>query len=223
MRAIGIDGLFNARATSTRMPWLIRTGAPESVSVEGIATLRALGVSVIVDLREPSETGAADHGIPVRSVGIYGTEPPQTGRLEEIYEGLLRERGEALASAVGMVADADGAALVHCTAGKDRTGLVVALARLAAGESVDQVVSDYILSAPDVRPVREEHALALARALPAEERAETMRLHLESPREAIEHALAVIDQLGGAEDYLTRNGLSRAQLASLRRKHGATL
>lgn len=222
MRTIGIDGLFNARATSTRMPWLIRTGAPESVSAEGIATLHELGVSVIIDLREPSELGAADHGIPVRSVSVYGTEPPQTGRLEEIYEGLLRERGQELATAVGLIADARGAALVHCTAGKDRTGLVVALARLAAGEETDRVVSDYTLSEPDVRPVREQHALALAGALPAAKRAETMRLHLESPREAIEHALDVIDQLGGAEVYLTRNGLSEQQLAALRRKHEAT-
>jgi len=222
MRVIGIDGLFNARATSARRPWLIRTGAPENISAEGIAALRTLGVSVVVDLREPSETGTASHGFPVRSVGIYGTQPPQTGRLEEIYEELLRERGNALARAVGLVADAEGAALVHCTAGKDRTGLVVTLARLAAGESRDRVISDYVLSAADVRVVREEHALAMARALPAEERAETMRLHLESPREAIEHALTVIDQLGGSEEYLLRKGLREQQLAALRRKHEAT-
>lgn len=222
MRTIGIDGLFNARATSARMPWLIRTGAPESVSAEGIATLHALGVSVIIDLRESSETGASDHGIPVRSVRIYGATPPQTGRLEDVYEALLRERGHALATAVGLIADADGAALVHCTAGKDRTGLVVALARLAAGDATEQVVADYVLSEPDVRSVREPHALAVARDLPAAERDETLRLHLASPREAIEHALGVIDEFGGADAYLTRNGLRDEQLAALRRKHEET-
>ncbi|MCS3844665.1 tyrosine-protein phosphatase [Microbacterium sp. AK031] len=221
MRTIGIDGLFNARATSESAPWLIRTGAPEALSAEGASTLRALGVSVIIDLREPSEIGASEHGIQVRSVGIYGAPPPQTGRLEDVYETLLRERGGALATAVGIIADAEGAALVHCTAGKDRTGLVVALARLAAGDSAEQVVADYVLSEPDVRPVRELHALALARELPATERDETLRLHLASPREAIEHALAVIDELGGAVAYLTRNGLSEAQRDKLRRKREA--
>ena len=152
---------------------------------------------------------------------IYGAEPPQTGRLEDIYETLLRERGVALAAAVGLIADADGAALVHCTAGKDRTGLVVALARLAAGDSAEQVVADYVLSEPDVRPVREPHAQAVARELPVAERDETLRLHLASPREAIEHALAVIDELGGAAAYLAGNGLSDAQLRELRRKRGA--
>lgn len=221
MRTIGIDGLFNARATSASAPWLIRTGAPEALSADGVSTLHALGVSVIIDLREPSEIGVAEHGIPVRSVGIYGVEPPQTGRLEDVYETLLRERGAALAAAVGLVADAEGAALVHCTAGKDRTGLVVALARLAAGDSAEQVVDDYVLSEPDVRPVRETHALALARELPAAEREETLRLHLASPREAIEHALAVIDELGGAAVYLTGNGLSDPQLRELRCKREA--
>jgi len=221
MRAIGIDGLFNARATGTDAPWLIRTGALDRISAAGITALRGLGVSVIVDLREPSEVGAAAHGIPVRSVAVYGAQPPQSGRLEDVYERLLRERRRVLARAVGVVADAEGAALVHCTAGKDRTGLVAALARLVAGESRDRVVSDYVLSAAEVRAVREGHALALARTLPAEERAEAMRLHLESPREAIEHALAVIDQLGGPEPYLLRSGLRERHLAALRRKHEA--
>lgn len=221
MRAIGIDGLFNVRAMGMSAPWLIRSGAPDAISEAGIAALREFGVSVIVDLREPSETRTTAHGIPVRSVAVYGTQPPQSGRLEDVYEGLIRERGRALARAVGAVADAEGAALVHCTAGKDRTGLVAALARMAAGESREAVISDYVLSAPDVRAVREDVAFALTRGLPADERAEAMRLHLESPREAIEHALAVIDQLGGAEAYLLRCGLREGQLAALRRKHEA--
>lgn len=219
MHTIGIDGLFNVRATSSDLPWLIRTGAPGAVGEAGIATLQRLGVSVVIDLREPSEAGAVDHGIPVRSVRIYGAEPPATGRLEDIYEALLRERGPALATAVGLIADAEGAALVHCTAGKDRTGLVVALARLAAGESAAQVIDDYVLSEPDVRPVREQHAAAIARSLPVEHRDETLRLHLASPREAIEHALSVIEELGGAAQYLTRHGLTSQQLKALRRKH----
>lgn len=218
MQAVGIEGLFNTRATSEKAPWLIRTGAPEGISAEGVSTLHALGVSVIIDLREPSESGASDHGIPVRSVPLYGTEPPQAGRLEDVYEALLRERGEALAAAVAVIADAGGAAVVHCTAGKDRTGLVVALARRAAGATAEQVIADYERSAPDVRVVREPHALAMAGTMSAEQRDETLRLHLESPREAIVHALDVIDEFGGAAAYLLRHGLRPEQLAALRTK-----
>ena len=220
MLAIDVDGLFNVRASDTRRPWLVRSGAPEALSEAGEKLLIALGVSVIVDLREPAESDAVVHGIPSASVPVYGTEPPATGTLEEIYEGLLRSRGHALTAAVGAIADAEGAALVHCTAGKDRTGLVVALARFAAGASEEDVVADYVLSAPQVRPVRGEHAERIAASVEARERADVLRLHLESPPEAIVHALAVIREFGGAEEYLRAHGLRSDQLAALRRKEG---
>lgn len=222
MRAIEVDGLFNVRANATGSPWLLRSGAPESLSDAGEIALSALRVSVIVDLREPAETGAVSHRIRVASVPVYGAEPPATGSLEAIYEGLLRTRGRALTAAVGAIADAEGAALVHCTAGKDRTGLVVALARLAAGVSEEDVIADYVRSGPEVRPVREEHAERIAVSVDARERAEVLRLHLESPPEAIAHALAVIREQGGAEAYLREHGLAPDRLVALRRKEGAS-
>lgn len=51
MLAIDVDGLFNVRASDTRRPWLVRSGAPEALSEAGEKLLIALGVSVIVDLR----------------------------------------------------------------------------------------------------------------------------------------------------------------------------
>lgn len=222
MKTIAIGGLFNVRANGLDAPWLLRSGAIDFVTPAGVARLRRLGVSVIVDLREPDEASARDHGIRVASVPIYGSEPPRVGRIEDIYASLLRDRGDALARAVAEIADAEGAALVHCTAGKDRTGLVVALALLAAGAAVDTVVADYARSGRDVRPVRERAARDIAAGEAAELREQTLRLHLESPPEAIAHALRVVDELGGAEAYLRGHGLTPTQLGRLRRKHEAT-
>ncbi|MEM5419372.1 tyrosine-protein phosphatase, partial [Staphylococcus gallinarum] len=91
---IDVEGLFNVRSIAGPAPWLIRAGAPEGLTFTGAATLRGLGLSTILDLREPSERSGepADrppHGFAVRSVPLYGTPPPQTGRLEDIYERLL--------------------------------------------------------------------------------------------------------------------------------------
>ena len=218
MRQIAVDGLFNARASQGAVPWLLRSGSPDALTRQGADALRELGVSVVVDLREPGESGAVAHGIPVVPVPLYGTEPPRVGRIEHVYEALLRDRGEALAAAVGVIAEATGAALVHCTAGKDRTGLVVALARLAAGDDETDVVADYALSGAHVRPMREAFALQLVDGIGADERADTLRLHLDSPPEAIRHALALIDARGGAERYLLAHGLRRDQLELLRAK-----
>lgn len=218
MEALRIDGLFNVRASAPKAPWIIRSGATETLTPAGAASLRRLDVTAILDLREQGESEAPQHGIPVRSVPLYGTRPPEIGRLEEIYESLLRERGHALSEAVGVIADSAGAVLVHCTAGKDRTGLVVALARLAAGESTAAVIEDYSLSGPHVHGVRSEHAHRVAEEAADAERAEILRLHLDSPPEAITHALAVIDEFGGAAEYLLAHGLSDQQLNALRRK-----
>lgn len=220
---MAVHGLVNARWTGDTRPWLMRSAAPDALDDAGVTTLRRLGVTVVVDLREPGEAGvgtSAPLGIPVVPVPLYGGPLPRTGRLEDIYEKLLRHRGTALATAVGVIADAEGAALVHCTAGKDRTGLVVALARLLAGTDPADVLDDYALSGDQVRPVRLAQAEALAGTLPPGERAEVLRLHLESPPEALRHALTVLDGLGGVETYLTDHGLTPEQAGSLRHKVG---
>lgn len=221
MQTITIDGLFNARADPHDAPWLIRSGAPDRITPDGAAALRALGATVVIDLREPSEQGPHDHGIPVLSVPIYGSEPPASGRIEDVYEAMLRDRGEALARAVGEIAGAEGAALVHCAAGKDRTGLVVALALSAAGAPAAEIIDDYARSGAAVRIARAAHAQRIADSLTSEEeRAEVLRLHLESPPEAIARALAVLDELGGAATYLQRHGMTDDRLVALAAKHG---
>ncbi|WP_181064495.1 tyrosine-protein phosphatase [Pseudoclavibacter sp. AY1F1] len=218
MRAIEIDGLFNARAADATTPWIVRAGSPDALTVGGETALRDLGVSLILDLRERAESGIRDHGIPVRQVPLYGSEPPVAGRLEDIYETLLRVRGGALAEAVAVLANAEHGVLVHCTAGKDRTGLVVALAQLVGGASESEVVADYARSGAEVRAVREPFALAVAAAYPSEQRDEILRLHLDSPPAAIEYALDVLRELGGAEAYLRGHGLTDEQVGALRGK-----
>lgn len=59
------------------------------------------------------------------------------------YLGYLEDRPEAVAGAVRAIADAPGAALVHCAAGKDRTGVVIALALTAVGVPAEEVAADY--------------------------------------------------------------------------------
>jgi protein-tyrosine phosphatase len=221
---IDLVGAYNARAFGGSQPWLVRSAALDAATQEDAAALRDLGVGLVLDLREPGE-GAADHGLPLRNVPLYRSPDgaPTTGGIEEIYELLLRTRGHALAEAVGAIADAEGAVLVHCTAGKDRTGLVVALALLVAGSDPEQIVADYALSESTVAEARREHVEQLLEplALSDEERAAALRLHLRSPEEAMRHAIALIDELGGARAYLLTNGLDERQLDALAGKAAA--
>ena len=68
--------------------------------------------------------------------------------LTEHYVGYVQQAGANVGRALQVLADPDsGPVLVHCAAGKDRTGVVVALALSLAGVVRDAVVQDYLRSA----------------------------------------------------------------------------
>lgn len=221
MHTMTIDGLFNVRGDEPSAPWLVRSGMTEKLTAAGTAELRRLGVTMILDLREPDEVSGTCPGLPVVSVPLFGQPAPTAGRLEDIYDRLLLERGHAFARAVAHVADADGGVLVHCTAGKDRTGLLTALTLAAVGIGSETISADYAQSGGSIRSVRGHIAARIADEADPELREEILRLHLDSPREAIDHALSTLEGLGGSVSYLRRHGLTDEQLAQLRRKAGS--
>ncbi|MEB4614407.1 tyrosine-protein phosphatase [Leucobacter sp. M11] len=218
MHPIAVDGTYNARGIGDPdRPWLVRSAAVDELSAQGEHTLRGLGVTLVLDLRERDERAPHTHGLPVHSQPLYGTAPPASGSLEEVYATLVDERGAELARAVAVIAEHDDAVLVHCAAGKDRTGLVVALCRLVAGDSRAEILADYALSERTVAPAR--GALVEAQldreGLTGSARAEARRLHLLSPESALDEALDRVASHGGAAAYLRANGLPAAALARL--------
>jgi hypothetical protein len=65
----------------------------------------------------------------------------------EVYGWWLRERSTGVVGAMSAIADAPSApVLVHCHAGKDRTGVVVALVLRLAGVDIDVIADDYAVS-----------------------------------------------------------------------------
>jgi protein tyrosine/serine phosphatase len=62
------------------------------------------------------------------------------------YLGYLENRPGEVAAALRSIATAPGAAIVHCAAGKDRTGVIIALALTAAGVEPEAIVADYAAS-----------------------------------------------------------------------------
>lgn len=215
---VSVEGSYNARTIGTKdAPWLVRTAALDGLTPDGERALRAQGVDLVIDLREISEHGARQHGLPVSSMPLYGAQPPESGTIHDIYAGLVRDRGRQLGAAVSAIATHPGTPVVHCTAGKDRTGLVVALVRLVAGHARADIIADYALSGETVRPAR---AAIVAKqldeiGLDARARAAAEELHLDSPAAALERALDLIDDLGGPVAYLLENGVTTTHLRSL--------
>lgn len=71
------------------------------------------------------------------------------------YLSYLSDRPDSIVAGLRVIAEADGATLVHCAAGKDRTGTLVALALLLAGAEPEAVIADYAASSERVEKILE--------------------------------------------------------------------
>ncbi|MEP6650825.1 MAG: tyrosine-protein phosphatase [Lapillicoccus sp.] len=131
------------------------------------------------------------------------------------YLGYLAQRPDSVVAALRAVAESDGAVVVHCAAGKDRTGTIVGLALLVAGVTRQAVIADFAASAERLPRILERLARHPAYAAnlkgktvaQQQPRAETMRLLVEA-----------LDEQGGPEAWLHRHGWTGADTARLRAK-----
>jgi len=158
-----------------------------------------------VDAQSASGWGAAPHP---EDAG----EPPVVAA----YLGYLRRRPDSVIAAVRAVAapPGDGAVLVHCAAGMDRTGVVVALALDAAGVEREAVVADYAATGERIEGI----IARLSASSTYASEVETHTLDEFRPRaESMDRFLALVDERhGGAAGWLREHGLTEAELAALR-------
>ncbi|NJP93582.1 tyrosine-protein phosphatase [Nonomuraea sp. FMUSA5-5] len=135
-------------------------------------------------------------------------------RVTGFYFGYLRDRPDSVVAALRAMALADGASLVHCAAGKDRTGVLCALALEIAGATREAIVEDYVATG-------ERLELILKRLRGSA----TYRDDLDSrpaddhmPRARyIEQFLGVLDdRFGGPLGWLAENGWTDADTEAMR-------
>jgi protein-tyrosine phosphatase len=143
-----------------------------------------------------------------------GEAPEPGSRAIAFYLAYLRDRPDNIVAALRAIGGSDGAAIVHCAAGKDRTGVVVALALSVAGVPRDRIVADYAATADRMTPL-----LARLKA------SDTYREDLDSrpddshrPRaETMRRFLAHLDEhSGGPLGWLASAGFGPADVERLR-------
>jgi len=132
------------------------------------------------------------------------------------YLGYLEERPEEVTGALRSIAASEGAAIVHCAAGKDRTGVIVALALSVAGVEPEAIVADYMATGDRIEAIIER--LRRSKTYASDVNGRPVQAHL--PRE--ETMKAFLEQLhvryGGLEQWLTGNGFDGDELGLLRAK-----
>jgi protein-tyrosine phosphatase len=232
-----LGGYRVAGGGRTRWGLVFRADAPDRLTAADLAVIDRLGLRVAYDLRTDDERAQAPSALPAAvrrellAIGgdAAGTSPLgdlfRNGRvgtvpddfLQRVYLDMAEQDAPALGAVLTGLAAQDGLpAVVHCTAGKDRTGLAAALLLSVLGADDATVLDDYALS----RVYFSEHRMA--RLLPrlAAVGLDQERYHavFGAPRQAMATTLDTLrERYGSVAAYLTdRAGVTPATVAALR-------
>lgn len=224
LNARDLGGTATLDGGSIRPGALIRSDNHNRLTGAGKAALHAAGVSRILDLRAPVECEAdpspfaGDREL-YRNVPLQDPHYPRNDdgdTLPEVYAYMLDRNPVLFAAAMDELAGAPpGAVVIHCHAGKDRTGIVAALALTLAGVGPEAIGDDYELSAERRRE------LALAELARIEDPA---RRDFMYPRMFVRSAymldtLTHLDRTyGGVRPYLEKAGFSDAGITAVRER-----
>ncbi len=141
---------------------------------------------------------------------------PEERPVVRTYMNYLAARPDSIVGALRTIASADGAVLVHCAAGKDRTGVVVALALDAVGVDRGAIVDDYVATAERIDEILER--LVSSPTYRDELEGHDPQQHAPVAR-TMERVLELVDErFGGSERWLSAHGLDAAELIQLRQR-----
>jgi protein-tyrosine phosphatase len=151
---------------------IFRSASLDGISKKDLARIKELGIKTIIDLRGPSELkkrkidmdGIAVISMPLDFQGKtrerlypYFKQKNPEEKILEVSNSLYLEIAEAsapvLAAILEILASPDsGAILIHCQAGKDRTGILVALLHIIAGTERRFIIEDFLRSNDELIP-----------------------------------------------------------------------
>lgn len=131
------------------------------------------------------------------------------------YVRYLLDRPDSVIETLRLIANTDGAALVHCAAGKDRTGVVVAIALAEVGVRREAIIEDYALSAERIHDI---FARLRASDTYADDLADS-DVDKHSPRDTtMAELLDAVDRMhGGVPAWLRKHGWTDDDAAALRK------
>jgi protein tyrosine/serine phosphatase len=241
-RLLDWEGVINARDSGglradggeVRRGALVRSDVLNGLTPNGVTALTEHGVRTVIDVRAADEiahdwaryplkehpiVGYVNRSFTVGAETVMGDQVRAVYRAaqsrEEINRLDLDLHSDGIAAIVAAIADAPpGGVLVHCHAGKDRTGIVVAVTLAAVGVSDDDIADDYALTQLVLEPLIADWLEHMSHD-PIEQ--QRLRRLAEPRREAMLDTLAYLRQrYGSAAQYLLDAGMTAEQLERLR-------
>lgn len=227
----------------TRTGVLFRSDALVAITDSGLDALDASPIGTIVDFRTDTERRDAPNRLPARAfstehlsvlegamtgLAAAQTPTPEAVRaalqaiptLGDLYIRMLQHAAASFARVARLVAaptdDTKSGVLVHCTAGKDRTGVATALLLDAVGAERDAVIADYASSQRNLAGEWSERMLAAVARTGVPMLPQIVTLVTETPPDAMQTMLTWLDDQGGTVAYLRAAGVADDEFAMLR-------
>lgn len=217
----------------------VRTADLSRLTAADRDTLAATGVKLDIDLRTGDEEQqshdvlADDARFDYQRISLMGTEKMDLGKMMTSFPDTL---GEAYVQWLGsnptpfrqvfqrIAAQRDGAVLFHCTAGKDRTGIISAILLDLAGVPRQDIVHDYALSAHYLEGQPKDSAMNVQMMALIKQHPEIARkmagMGGTAPENMEMFLTALHQQYGGAAGFLKSIGLSEGEILSLQARLG---
>ncbi|MGD9765024.1 MAG: tyrosine-protein phosphatase [Candidatus Binatia bacterium] len=235
-RRIALEGCLNFRdlggyrggdGRMVRWRRLFRSDTLTALTGADVAVIREqLGIDDVIDLRSSGEIRRegrgplGEHRLRFHHAPLIDSDATmQTMRdaslsLGERYLVLADRAREPVAQVLTIVAEASGAVLYHCAAGKDRTGMVSAVLLGVLGVSPADIAADYAASQQHIdaiieRLMRQEGYREMLKCLPPD----TLRAGGETMERFLEQ---LTERYGSVEGYARAAGVSEATVDRLR-------
>ncbi len=227
-----LGGLPTTAGGETHWQAIIRSDVLSRLTPAGQQALLDYGVRTIIDLRGPQEVAAKPS--PVTQPGTNDTAVltylnlplekyyphvsaliSQAATRAEVYIIILDHYPDAIADVMRAIAYArPGGVIIHCHAGKDRTGIVSALLLRLVGVPTDMVVADYAESQVRLWPLYEKMV-----AQAGGEENLGFWLKPTAVPAMMHHTLAHIETTyGSVQYYLQQAGLTPAEIKRLQNR-----
>jgi protein-tyrosine phosphatase len=147
---------------------LYRGASMHRLEADHLEAVAPLGIRTAIDLRSTEEVGGgtfAGSAAPVRHLPIFEVGPSFSEPVEDVartladaYLWMLSEGAASIRVALDLLGEPrDLPAVVYCAAGKDRTGVVVALVLRLLGAERETIAADYALSDEPAAALRAWH------------------------------------------------------------------
>jgi protein-tyrosine phosphatase len=222
-----IGGYPAAEGRTVRWRRLYRSDGLSHLTEDDLAVLAPIGVSSIFDLRSHDELthygpatlvathGARHHHLPFLRGNLSAIGKTELPPLGQLYEEMVEHGSETIRALFELLTDdATYPAVVHCTVGKDRTGVAVALVLRTLGVDDQTIATDFSLTERAI-----DRIAAKLEANRAPEAAPIRQDLLSSDMAIMLGFLQVIDaRFGGTEQVLRDSGVplgAREQLRDL--------